>query len=121
MADELYHALVEFLEREAWPRHQLWLPPQAEHKVGPMVWLHRAAALDCRREGLLLPAWLSVMGPRYFSLQNRLNRFHISLPFETAQAPPLLVERFAAIERLTAVKRCELPNFAVLTSSLFVP
>jgi hypothetical protein len=122
MADALFTALVRFLDDEALPRHRLWLPVQPEYPVGPMVRLEQGRLLAHRRRGTRAPRWLSILGERYFfGLQNRLNRFTVTVPFVTAGPPDILARRFELVAGMSRTRRADLPHFAVLTSSLFVP
>lgn len=121
LADELFRALVRFLDDDAFRQHRMYMPARDEYRVGPMIWLEQGAVLAHRRNGTLLPRVLGAWGERYFSLQNRLNRFIVTVPFATSGLPPVLARRFDFIAEMQACKRDSLPHFAVMTSSLHYP
>ncbi len=75
--------------------------------------------LSYGRSGILLPGFCVRLGPRYYSLQNRLNRFEFTVRASTSQVPAEIDGRFRSIREMTGYNRKMLPHFAPLASSLY--
>lgn len=116
-----FAAALEACLREEMAARRFHLAGAGPWRVARSVWLARGAALGARRDGLRLPPALGVLGRRYLSLQNRLNRFTFTLPVATDEAPAVLAARFGLLRQMAHYNRRHLPHFGVLAASLSRP
>ncbi len=108
--------LPGFVERNI-ARHGFFLTG-SRAALSRNITLTTGRQLAAVRRGLLLPRQLHRLGPRYFSLQHRFNRFAVTCPFETETASRILVDRAAFLSRLRLTHSERLPGFLPPTSSL---
>jgi hypothetical protein len=72
------------------------------------------------KTGVVLPEIFSLVGKRYFNLQNKLNNFRFEIPITTENIPPILEKKFLFEKKHVAYNRKYLPNFFTLNFSLHV-
>lgn len=88
--------------------------PNGKIKLVPEV----SAKLFISRTGILLPPFLSFIGKRYFSLQNRLNDFIVHIPVSPGEMPGVLGRKFITEKKHIENNRQNLPRFFAMASSL---
>lgn len=95
----------------------LFLPESNIYKIAKNMILHHRESVSYERKGVLLPAGLSVLGRKYFKLQNRLNTFTFTCPI-TQEAHPIVKDRYNFLKEMKAYNREHLPNFMTITTSI---
>ena len=97
----------------------LYMPEGYSDKIARNIALLHSDSLSCLRHGILLPAFpASLLGKKYFRLQNRFNKFEIHVPFRTDTISPALQNYFNFQHKQKDYNRTYLPHFYPLASSL---
>ncbi len=98
---------------------KLYLSGSRPYKIAKNIFLKRSTDLSFIRKGILLPAFpVSILGKKYFRLQNKLNSFTIQVPFEEEKHSSILQDYFRFQKKHLEYNRSHLPSFYPLTSSL---
>lgn len=97
----------------------LYLPEIETKKIAKNISLHRGASLSHVRRGIVLPSFpVSLLGKKYFRLQNKFNSFEILLPVRENEPPEALTKYFAFQSKQKEYNKKHLPHFYPLASSL---
>ncbi len=98
-------------------KHPMYLPSRDVLLISKNMILKNDSHVNFKRNGILLPTFLSFAGRSYVKLQHRFNQFTISCPL-THQAAPIVKERFEFLVRMKEYNRQYLPNFMTITTSI---
>ncbi len=113
----LWDALTEFIENNL-KQIPLYFPERTTYLIGKNIELHYAERLDASSHGIKFP-WVPKSYAREFiSLQNRINKFNIGIPFQTNKLPPVIAKAFDYTEQAVKFNQHNLPHFMPFTSSL---
>ncbi len=113
-----YEAFDHFFE-ETMKSHRFFLPKKEEYKIARNIQLIPTAQdVHLSRQGFLMPPVLSVIGKKFFRLQNRLNTFKFEIPVQSTGIPEILEKKFYFTGKMAAYNKKYLPHFYTLTSSL---
>jgi hypothetical protein len=104
--------------QEILTKHPFFLPEMEDYTVAGNQILKRSEKLEYKRKGLLLPSGMSVIGKKYFNLQNKLNRFEFGMPITSRSPHPILAERFEFLKEIKKYNRTYLPGFMTMTTSI---
>lgn len=117
LLDMLFDALVKYLST-IFSCRTFFLPSSKGYQTAPNMRLRASAELGYSHRGIVAPAQLNKLHPKFINLQHRFNTFTFELPYSSAGIPGILAERFLLIEQLKKYHARNLPYFGVLTSSL---
>lgn len=98
-------------------KHPMYLPSRDVLPISKNMTLKNDSDVNFKRNGILLPTFLSFAGRSYVKLQHRFNQFTVSCPL-THQAVPIVKERFEFLVRMKEYNRQYLPNFMTITTSI---
>ncbi|MEO8088489.1 MAG: hypothetical protein ABI763_16840 [Bacteroidota bacterium] len=116
--DGFYPVFNQFLA-EKFSAHTFYLPPKEYYKVaGNIVLMPSQDKIGSYQKGFILPAYFSLIGKKYFRLQNKLNRFRFAFPIQSEGIPDIIEKKFRFEEKIVQYNRKFLPHFLPITSSL---
>ncbi|CAN5477730.1 hypothetical protein BH11BAC1_BH11BAC1_11910 [soil metagenome] len=99
--------------------HKMYLPLKTTYKIAKNISIIPSEEkIAYTREGLKLPRWTSMIGKKYFRIQNRLSHFRFQIPIENDTTPPILMKKQEFEKKIIAYNKSYLPSFLPLSSSL---
>jgi hypothetical protein len=98
--------------------YPFYLPQMEYYKVAGNQILKPDRKPSFQRKGLLLPPVLSVIGKKYFNLQNKFNQFEFGIPITSRPPHTILAERFEFLKDMKKYNRTYLPGFMTMTTSI---
>ena len=107
-----------FLEKELLVS-KLYLPLERFELPGNFR-IERSDSFSIVHKGLVLPNQFSFLGRKYINIQNRLNSFTYSFPFEFSSTSLIHRKRFQFSKEMVQANKLNFPHFISLTTSLSI-
>ncbi|MCX6276448.1 MAG: hypothetical protein NTV09_14710 [Bacteroidetes bacterium] len=107
------------LLRDKFASLPFYLPAQTSYSIAKNILLLPSEdRISSSHKGLILPKLLSLIGKKYFRLQNRLNRFQFNIPVKSDHFPDVIEKKFRFEKDIVDYNKKYLPHFLPITSSL---
>ncbi len=113
----LWEVLTEYLDSHL-RVEPLFLPNKPSFKIGRNIEIRPAAQVSASSHGPKLKWAPTYLARKLISIQHRVNKFTIEVPFKTTNTPELIADAFAYTARAHNYNSSHLPHFMPLTSSL---
>jgi len=105
-----YEELSNTLESVLASRN-IFLHSHADLHIAANMKMEKSDNFGFMHQGITLPSVLADLGPKYFNIQHRFNRFTFHLPFEDTGIPEGIDDRYELIAGLTAINSERYPHF----------